>query len=124
MMAERDEILEAVVRDELRDLGVDEDFAGESLATMRGQGMSGDPGYPYAVPKPGEPQCQADGVRNGPDGPGGTEHYWTCTAPGTVDVDGELLCEDHAGERGYGPQQEEYGFGIGIAREAAEESDG
>ena len=64
----------------------------------------------YAIPAPGTPQCEADGVRNGPDGPGGTEHYWTCTAPGTVDVDGELLCEDHAGERGYGPKQEEYGF--------------
>ena len=62
------------------------------------------------VPKPGEPQCEADGVRNGPDGPGGTEHHWTCTAPGTVDVDGTLMCEDHAGECGYGPKQEEYGF--------------
>ena len=61
-------------------------------------------------PKPGEPQCEADGVRNGPDGPGGTEHYWTCTAPGTVDVDGALMCEDHAGELGHGPKQEEYGF--------------
>jgi len=27
-----------------------------------------------------------------------------------VDVDGELMCEDHAGERGYGPKREEYGF--------------
>ncbi len=35
----RDEILEAVVRDELRDLGLDEDAVGESLATMRDQGM-------------------------------------------------------------------------------------
>ena len=63
----------------------------------------------YSVPV-GGPQCEADGVRNGPDGPGGTEHYWSCTAPGTVDVDGTLMCEDHAGERGYGPKQEEYGF--------------
>jgi hypothetical protein len=38
-MAERDEILEAVVRDELRDLGLDEDSVDESLATMRDQGM-------------------------------------------------------------------------------------
>jgi hypothetical protein len=38
-MAERDEILEAVVRDELRDLGLDEDAVDESLATMREQGM-------------------------------------------------------------------------------------
>ena len=68
------------------------------------------PGYPYEVPEPGEPQCEAGGVRNGPDGPGGTEHYWSCTAPGTIDVDGTLMCDDHAGERGYGPKQEEYGF--------------
>lgn len=38
-MAERDEALEAVVRDELRDLGLDEDAVAESLATMRDQGM-------------------------------------------------------------------------------------
>jgi hypothetical protein len=63
--------------------------------------------YDYEVPKPGEPQCQADGTREGPNG---GEHYWSCTAPGTVDVDGTLMCEDHAGERGYGPKQEEYGF--------------
>ena len=74
------------------------------------------PSYPYEVPKPGEPQCEADGVRNGPDGPGGTEHYWSCTAPGTVDVDGALMCEDHAGERGYGPKQEEYGYEPGAGR--------
>ena len=67
-------------------------------------------GYPYEMPEPGEPQCQADGVRNGPDGPGGTEHYWTCTAPGAVEVDGTLMCNDHAGERGYGPKQEDYGY--------------
>ena len=66
--------------------------------------------YPYEVPEPGGPQCEADGVRNGPDGPGGTEHYWSCTAPGTVDVDGTLMCEDHAGALGHGPKQEEYGF--------------
>ena len=64
--------------------------------------------YPYEVPKPGEPQCEADGVRGGADG--GTEHYWSCTAPGTVDVDGTLMCDDHAGELGHGPKQEEYGF--------------
>ena len=64
----------------------------------------------YAVPGPGEPQCEADGVRNGPDGPGGTDHYWSCTAPGTITVDGTLMCEDHAGERGYGPKQEEHGY--------------
>ena len=63
--------------------------------------------YPYEVPKPGEPQCEADGTREGPNG---GDHYWSCTAPGTVDVDGSLLCEDHAGERGYGPKQAEYGY--------------
>ena len=34
-----DEILEACARDELRDLGLDEDAVAESLATMREQGM-------------------------------------------------------------------------------------
>lgn len=34
-----DEILEACARDELRDLGIDEDSIAESLATMRDQGM-------------------------------------------------------------------------------------
>jgi len=63
--------------------------------------------HAYEVPKPGEPQCEADGTREGPNG---GEHYWSCTAPGTVDVEGTLMCEDHAGERGYGPKQEEYGF--------------
>lgn len=63
------------------------------------------PGYPYELPHPSEPQCAADGVRNGPDGPGGTEHHWSCTAPGTVDVDGELLCEGHAEEYGYDPDE-------------------
>ena len=67
-----------------------------------------------SVPAPGAPQCEADGVRNGPDGPGGTEFYWSCTAPGTVDVDGILMCDDHAGERGYGPKQEDYGYDRGV----------
>ena len=35
----RDEILEAVVRDELRDQGLDEDSVDEALATMRDRGM-------------------------------------------------------------------------------------
>jgi hypothetical protein len=38
-MSERDEVLEAVVRDELADLGMDEDSIAESLAVMRDQGM-------------------------------------------------------------------------------------
>jgi hypothetical protein len=35
----RDEILEAVTRDELRDLGLDDDEIAESLAAMRDEGM-------------------------------------------------------------------------------------
>jgi hypothetical protein len=27
-----------------------------------------------------------------------------CAAPGTVDAGGIIMCEDHAGERGYGPK--------------------
>jgi hypothetical protein len=34
-----DEILEAVVRDDLRDLGLDDGTVAGSLATMRDQGM-------------------------------------------------------------------------------------
>ena len=34
-----DEVLKACVRDELRDLGLDEDSVDESLAAMRDQGM-------------------------------------------------------------------------------------
>jgi hypothetical protein len=40
----------------------------------------------------------------------GAEHFWQCGNPGAIEVDGELLCEDHAGELGYGPKQEEYGY--------------
>jgi len=35
----RDEILEAVVRDELRDQGLDEDEVAESIAAMKDAGM-------------------------------------------------------------------------------------
>ena len=38
-MAERDEVLEAVVRDELRDLGMCEYEVDDALETMRDQGM-------------------------------------------------------------------------------------
>ncbi len=41
----------------------------------------------------------------------GAEHYWQCGLPGTVTVpSGRRLCEDHAGELGYGPRQAYYGF--------------
>ena len=54
------------------------------------------------------PLCEQDGEII--DTYGG-EHYWQCGGAGTVTVpSGRLLCEDHAGELGYGPKQEEYGF--------------
>lgn len=51
--------------------------------------------------------CEMDGTREDTNG---AEHYWNCSLPGVITVDGKLLCEDHAGELGYGPKQEEYGF--------------
>ena len=30
--------------------------------------------------------------------------------PGVLDVEGTWMCEDHAGEQGYGPKQAEYGY--------------
>jgi hypothetical protein len=54
------------------------------------------------------PLCEKDGIDI--DTYGG-EREWQCGYPGTVTVpSGRLLCEDHAGELGYGPKQEEYGF--------------
>lgn len=53
------------------------------------------------------PLCEAAGTRENADG---YEFAWNCAEPGTVDVDGELMCESHAGELGYGPKQEEYGY--------------
>lgn len=54
------------------------------------------------------PACEKDGEII--DTYGG-EHYWRCGYPGTVRLpSGRLFCEDHAGELGYGPKQEEYGF--------------
>ena len=61
----------------------------------------------WEEPAPEGPICEVDG--DNIDTYGG-EHYWHCGRPGTIDVDGTLMCEDHAGERGYGPKQEEYGF--------------
>ena len=65
--------------------------------------------YPYEeeAPTPAGPVCEVDGDTI--DTYGG-EHYWHCGRPGALTVDGTLMCEDHAGERGYGPKQEEYGF--------------
>ena len=64
--------------------------------------------YPWCdEPRPEGPLCQADGTRENADG---YEFYWNCAQPGEITVDGTLLCEDHAGERGYGPKREEYGF--------------
>jgi hypothetical protein len=56
---------------------------------------------------PDGPVCEVDGATE--DTYGG-EHYWHCGRAGTLTVDGTLMCEDHAGELGYGPKQEEYGF--------------
>jgi hypothetical protein len=56
------------------------------------------------------PGCEVDGDTI--DTYGG-EHYWQCGRPGALTVDGALMCEDHAGERGYGPKQEEYGYDPG-----------
>ena len=57
---------------------------------------------------PGTGLCERDGEIT--DTYGG-EHYWQCGHPGTVTVpSGRRMCEDHAGELGYGPKQEEYGF--------------
>jgi hypothetical protein len=54
------------------------------------------------------PLCEKEGVDV--DTYGG-EREWRCGRSGTVPVpSGRLLCEDHAGELGYGPKQEEYGF--------------
>lgn len=57
--------------------------------------------------KAAERTCEMDGTREDTHG---AEHYWNCGQPGAVDVEGKLLCEDHAGELGYGPKQEEHGF--------------
>jgi hypothetical protein len=56
---------------------------------------------------PAGPVCEVDGTTERMDG---SEYYWHCDRAGTLTVDGTLMCEDHAGERGYGPKQEEYGF--------------
>lgn len=51
--------------------------------------------------------CEVDGHH---EDTYGDEYYWHCGSPGVIDVGGTLMCEDHAGEQGYGPRQEEYGF--------------
>jgi hypothetical protein len=58
-------------------------------------------------PQPPGPICEVDGDTI--DTYGG-EHYWHCGRAGEITVEGTLMCLDHAGERGYGPKQEEYGF--------------
>jgi hypothetical protein len=57
--------------------------------------------------EPQGPLCEASGTRENADG---YEFFWNCAQPGTVTADGDLMCEDHAGELGYGPKQEEYGY--------------
>ncbi|HEV2451630.1 MAG TPA: hypothetical protein VGS62_06870 [Streptosporangiaceae bacterium] len=58
-------------------------------------------------PAPEGPLCEVDCTTI--DTYGG-EHERQCGRAGTITVDGTLMCEDHAGERGYGPKQEEYGY--------------
>jgi hypothetical protein len=54
------------------------------------------------------PLCERDGIDH--DTYGG-EREWQCGRAGAVTLpSGRLMCEDHAGELGYGPKQEEYGF--------------
>lgn len=63
---------------------------------------------PFALEPVTGPLCEKEGIDY--DTYGG-EREWQCGRPGTVTVpSGRLLCEDHAGELGYGPKQEEYGF--------------
>ena len=63
-------------------------------------------GFGYCPARTAEPvnhrTCEADGHH---EDRYGAEHYWPCGAPGVIDVDGTLMCEDHAGERGYGPSR-------------------
>jgi hypothetical protein len=73
----------------------------------KGKAMAGDYFDPRAPEAPPGPLCQKEGEIV--DTYGG-EHLWQCGQAGAVQVDGELLCEDHAGELGYGPKQEEYGY--------------
>lgn len=40
----------------------------------------------------------------------GYARFRTCPEPGSIEVEGELLCEDHAGQLGAGPRQEHYGY--------------
>lgn len=85
----------------------------EMLTLMRGGSVAEhfqlnmiDAGFPMAGERAAR-TCEMDGTREDDNG---AEHYWNCGKPGAVPVDGALLCEDHAGERGYGPKQAEYGF--------------
>ena len=72
---------------------------------------------PHAPEPATGPACEEDGEII--DTYGG-EHYWQCGHPGTILFpSGRLLCEDHAGELGYGPKQEEYGFDPNDEKEAS-----
>jgi hypothetical protein len=66
----------------------------------------GESAYESACPEPGC-CCEVGWVEQDTYG-GETERQ--CGRVGALDVDGTWMCEDHAGERGYGPKQEEYGF--------------
>jgi hypothetical protein len=66
--------------------------------------------YEVIAPVPAGPVCELDGhTYDSFD----NERYWHCDQPGTVDVDGVLMCERHAGQLGHGPMQAEFGFDPG-----------
>lgn len=60
-----------------------------------------------ATPPPGPPRCVVDGVEHDTYD---NEHEWQCAEGAAVLVDGEPMCLTHAGERGHGPLQSEYGY--------------
>jgi hypothetical protein len=80
----RDEVLEACARDELRDLGLDEDCVAESLATMRDQGMFDMPAPDVVAAAKAESDAEAWGGR----GPSASYAEWL--AEGRQDPEAEL----------------------------------
>lgn len=66
---------------------------------------------PFAEPAAAGPLCEKEWTETDTYG---AETERQCGYLGTVTVpSGRLLCEDHAGELGYGPKQEYYGYDPG-----------
>jgi|SRR5450755_1061716 hypothetical protein len=82
-------------------------LAGPARTTEEFCPSHGEPDGPFPFEPAKVRDCEVDGEHFDTYG---AEHYWHCGNPGAVDVDGTRMCEDHAGERGCGPKQEEYGF--------------